>query len=83
MLGLSLGKIVFTILVIVAVWRAWKLIGPLLARMQADSQSQAPPHAPSPRDTRAVDLVACPHCGAYVPRTTACPSRERCRLQRS
>jgi hypothetical protein len=34
MLGLSLGKLIFTITLIVAVWRLWKYLAPVLARFQ-------------------------------------------------
>lgn len=82
MFGLSINKIIFTVLIIVAVWRAWKLWGPLLQRVIGDPKPPpAQPKRPAARDARAVDLVACPHCGTFVPRSTACPSRAACRLQ--
>jgi hypothetical protein len=86
MLGLSLSKILFTILVLIAVWRAYKMLGPLLNRMQGAPAPKRPrPQAraePRP-DMRSVDLIACPHCGTFVPKTTMCPSREHCRLQQA
>ena len=81
-----LNKVLFTFLLIFVVWRAAKMIGPLLARVQGE-----PPPAPRPgrsqarrqpaRPATAVDLVACPHCGTFVPRGPVCPSRAACRLQ--
>jgi hypothetical protein len=81
MLGLSLGKIVFTLLVIFAVWRAWKMIGPLLARLQAPDPPKAKGPAERP-DARPVELVECELCGTFVPKGTRCPSREGCLLKR-
>lgn len=83
MLGLSLSKIIFTILVIVAVWRAWKWLAPLLARMQAPDRPEAPARAAERRPgPRPLDLVECPHCGTFVPQGTACRSREACTVRR-
>jgi hypothetical protein len=87
MFGLSLSKIVFTILVIVAVWRAWRLIGPLIARLQtAAAPAPPPPRKPPPAGRReakaSVDLVECPKCGTFVPAGTWCPSKEACTLRR-
>jgi hypothetical protein len=84
MFGLSLGKIVFTILVIVAVWRAWKWIGPLLAKLQASTavQPEAPKAPERPQEAKSVELVACPHCGDFVPKGTFCGSREHCLIRR-
>ena len=86
MLGLSLTKILFTILVIVAVWRAFARVGRLQAQRQALRQGEgARPGAKAASRPRAserpppapvVDLVECPSCGSYVPRG------ERCRCRR-
>jgi hypothetical protein len=73
MLGISLGKILLTIAVVVAIWRAWKVVGPLVARMQ---QTEPPAPKGSPRgkaDGRALELVECPRCGTFIPRGTICP----------
>ena len=74
MFGLSLGKILLIVAVIVAVWRAWSVLGPMLARMQQPAP-QAPKQPPEPRtDGRALELVACPRCGTFFPAGTACPN---------
>lgn len=81
MFGLSLSKVLFTILVVIAVWRAWKLWGPLVQRLTGGTGPARRSAQPQPRpEAPPLDLVACPHCGAYVPRTLACPSRAACRL---
>jgi hypothetical protein len=89
MLGISLSKILFTILLAIVVWRAFKMVGPLISRMQGAPPSRRAqgrptrPAAGAKADARAVELVACPHCGTFVPKTTMCPSRDHCRLQRA
>lgn len=89
MLGISLSKILFTILLAIAVWRAFKMVGPLVSRMQGAPaarrpQARASRAGPAQKaDMRAVELVACPHCGTFVPKTTMCPSQEHCRLQQA
>jgi hypothetical protein len=83
MFGLSLGKIVLTILVIVAVWRAWKWLAPLIARLQAPDEPEAAAKGREQRpEPRAVELVECPHCGTFVPKGTFCGSRESCLIRR-
>lgn len=77
MLGLSLTKILFTVLVIVAVWRAFALVGQLQALRQ---KTLAPRGGNKPGGNvpgpAAVDLVPCPACGAYVPRGETCRCRQ-------
>ena len=73
MLGLSLGKILLTIAVIVAIWRAWKFIAPMVARMQ-QPEPTAPRNAASAKpDRRALELIECPRCGTFIPSGTVCP----------
>ncbi|HMR33395.1 MAG TPA: hypothetical protein PKA13_22475 [Geminicoccaceae bacterium] len=75
MLGLSLGKILLIVAVIFAVWRAWRVLGPMMARMQQPAPPRAPERPPGPRpDGRALELVACPRCGTFIPAGSACPN---------
>ena len=83
-LGLSLTKILFTILVIVAVWRAFALLNRLQERQrqqaveasqQARERSRGGRTSSSPSGV--VDMVQCPDCGAYVPRGRACGCKRR------
>ena len=83
MLGLSLTKILFTVLVIVAVWRAFTLLNRLQERQrQAMAASRRGGREPS-RGGRpssgpgVVDMVQCPACGAYVPRGQPCRCTRR------
>ncbi len=81
MLGFSLTKLLFTILVIVAVWRGFQLVQRLqkapTRRPQRRFRVRRDRRPPAP----AMDLVPCPKCGAYVTPGTDCPSVERCRLR--
>lgn len=74
MFGLSLGKVLLIVAVIVMVWRAWRIVGPIMARFQ---QPEAPPAPRNPprggQPSQALDLVECPRCGTFIPAGTACP----------
>lgn len=73
MFGLSLGKILLVAVVIIAVWRAWKVIGPLVARMQQPAPA-APRKAQGARpEVQALELVECPRCGTFIPSGSVCP----------
>ena len=83
MLGLSLTKILFTILVIVAVWRAFALLNRLQERQRQQAVEAARREREPSRGGRTsspsgvVDMVQCPDCGAYVPRGRACGCKRR------
>ena len=76
MFGLSLTKILFTILVIVVVWKGFALVN-RLAREQKQALArrarERPVSRPSPRGT--VDLVRCARCGAYFDPGEGCSCR--------
>ena len=75
MAGGFLAKLLFTVLVIVIVWRAkriWDETQRRLAQAEAERKRQA-------RTPAAMDLTPCPLCGTYVPRGATCASREACR----
>jgi len=61
--GLTLTKLLFTILVIVLVWRAFAMIGKLQRTRQARAVGQR--SAGSSRPAGTIELVECPRCGAY------------------
>ncbi|MEM9441123.1 MAG: hypothetical protein AAGA73_11800 [Pseudomonadota bacterium] len=71
-----INKILFTIFAIVAIWKAFSLIsrlqkeGGILAKGSGRQQPSQPPKAGG--DTKAVEMVPCPRCGAYI------DPRERC-----
>ena len=68
MFGLSLTKILVTVLAIVAAWRLFGLIA------RARRTTPAAPLRPKPPE--AIEFRPCPRCGDYVAKGTECP---RCR----
>jgi hypothetical protein len=77
MLTLSFSKILLTGLVILAVWRGYRMFLQMQSRMVAASERKpAPASAP-----KATDLVECVRCGLFVPNGTICRSREECRFR--
>lgn len=76
MLGLSLGKIIFTILVIVAVWKGFGLVN-RLARERKDeiaarARGRPARHRQARSGGRTVELVQCRRCGAYFDPAEGC-----------
>ena len=82
MLGLSFGKILLIVLVIVVAWRGLRIYHQLQARLADREASRAPSGGGRPTP-RATDLVECPRCGTFVPNGTFCPSVEQCRYRRA
>ncbi|MBB4285497.1 hypothetical protein [Roseospira goensis] len=88
MFGLSLGKVLFTVLVVVVVWGAFKYYSRALggeARAKRPSLRERVERAAqdavrkrmgedgAPGGKPAEDLVRCPNCGAWHAKGTACP----------
>jgi hypothetical protein len=73
-LGLSLTKILVTILIAVAVWRSFAFIG----RLARDREARAVRNASKPRATArargsgTIELVECSRCGAYFDPRQGC-----------
>jgi hypothetical protein len=73
MFGLSLGKLVFTIIVVIVVWKAFAYVGRLAQeRQQANAVPRRPASSPRRGTKRTIDLVECPRCGAYVDPQEGC-----------
>ncbi|MEM7022319.1 MAG: hypothetical protein AAF637_06960 [Pseudomonadota bacterium] len=78
MFGLSITKIIFTILVIVAVWKGFALINRLAQERQGSvKRRRAPQPDQGTRRARrqgpgAIDLRECPRCGAYFDPREGC-----------
>ncbi len=72
MLGLSLTKILFTILIVVAVWKGFALIG----RLAREREVRAVRHKSGQRArTRApgtIELIECARCGTYFDPKQGC-----------
>jgi hypothetical protein len=69
--GLSLGKILVTILIIVAIWKGFTLVNRLAGERKAALRRRAGAAARAAKGSRAerrgtVELRPCPRCGAYV-----------------
>ncbi|MCG8507696.1 MAG: hypothetical protein MI741_00570 [Rhodospirillales bacterium] len=71
MLGLSIGKLIFTVAVVAAVFYGWKWVGRIQAqKAQVKGRAQqktAGKQEENAAITDAVDMVQCPACGDYVP----------------
>lgn len=81
MFGLSIGKILLIVLVIVIAWRGMRLLQQVQARLAAaERRDAAGREAPK---AGATDLVECPRCGLLVPNGTICRSVEECRFRRA
>jgi len=67
-----LTKIMFTIGVVVAIWKAFSLISRF--SKSAETTPAAPPkdRAARPNEPKAVELQPCPRCGAYVDPRQGC-----------
>ncbi len=87
MFGLSLSKLIFTALLIVAVWKGWKLMTAIRDKISDPAdyagvkgpERKARAKKPGPAET----LYECPHCGTYVPNGTICRSKDECVLKKA
>lgn len=80
MLGLSLSKILFTILIAVAVWKGFALISRLARERQAQQlrRQASEPGRPRPGGRpRTIELVECRRCGAYFDPREGCACGHR------
>jgi hypothetical protein len=76
-LGLSLSKILITILIIVAIWKGFALVNRLTSERKATLKRQAGAARRAAKGPRAerpgtVELRPCPRCGAYVDPREGC-----------
>ncbi|MEO1019456.1 MAG: hypothetical protein AAFY56_17450 [Pseudomonadota bacterium] len=87
MFGLTINKIIFTVLLIAAVWRGFRWLEQAKARGDLAVKNKRQQQAAKPRANRkepprpAVDLVPCLKCGAYVPNGTFCPDKDHCLMK--
>lgn len=67
-----ISKILFTIAVIVAIWKAFSMI----SRLQKDggifAKTQEPRQPERPSEPKAVEMKPCSRCGAYVDPREGC-----------
>jgi len=68
---LSLPKLIFTVVIVLAVWYGFKWYNRRQQIERQRAQGQVPPGSGAGRETRreaaVEDMVQCPDCGAYVP----------------
>ena len=77
MLGLSLGKILVIVLIIVAIWKGFALVNRFASERRAALKRQAGAATRAAKGSRAhrsgtVELRPCPRCGAYVDPREGC-----------
>jgi hypothetical protein len=72
-LGLSLSKILFTIMIVIAIWKGFALVSRLanerkatVKRRGAGAARPAGSGRAKPQDQGAIELRECPRCGAYI-----------------
>ncbi len=68
MFGFTLQKLLFTALIIVLVWQAFKWLGRRgeMQKRRADADKREA--ETKARTAHVEDMVECPDCGAYVPK---------------
>jgi hypothetical protein len=78
MFGLTLSKILLTILVVVVVWKGFALVTRLARERQAPKPvRQGSRGRPGATGARTIELIECQRCGAYV------DPREGCRCEQT
>lgn len=72
MFGLSLGKILLTILIIVIVWKGFAFVSRLAREREKVLAQRAGRRPARRRGGDAVELVRCRRCGAYFDPSEGC-----------
>ena len=70
--GLSLTKILFTILIAIAVWKGFMMIGRLARERQVHAVRDKGKGRGRATGTGTIELVECARCGAYFDPTQGC-----------
>ena len=79
MFGVTLGKLIALVIAIVALWRLIAFFQRMSGATMTQRRSPPPPgSAGRERAQGSVELVACPHCGTYIPKGQPCPGPQRC-----
>ena len=87
MFGLSIGKILVLVAVIVIIWRGGKWLRSIQSSIDRLAKAQEGEDKPAPKRDRvtkragAVDLEPCPMCGIYKPAGAFCGGPEACRFK--
>ena len=72
MLGLSLTKILFTILIAVAVWQGFMLIGRLAREREVRAVRNRKEQRAKARGSGTIELIECSRCGAFFDPRQGC-----------
>ena len=72
MLGLSLTKILFTILIVVAVWKGFTLISRLAREREVRAVRGKSGERERARGSGTIELIECARCGAYFDPQQGC-----------
>lgn len=71
MLGFSITKLLFTLGIVVAVWRGFKMLENF--RNRVDAEAKAAERAPKKTAKRdEVEMIECPRCGTFLPKGQFC-----------
>jgi len=70
MFGISALKILFTIAVAIIVWQGFKWLSQRKEVIQERAEEITRENKQSQAKTQAEDMVECPDCGAYVPKSS-------------
>jgi hypothetical protein len=70
--GLSLSKVLLTILIGVALWRGFALIGRLARERQVQAVRDRSGRSAKARPPGTIELVECARCGAYFDPQRGC-----------
>jgi hypothetical protein len=77
MFGLSLSKVLLTILIAVVVWKGFALVGRLARERQARAVPEEARKRARGRGTGTIELVECSRCGAYFDPRQGCRCGQR------
>lgn len=82
MLGLSLSKILFTIFLVIAVWRGFKLFEKFRGTLSDDESvvgraaSRMKKRRSASSRTTTTEMVRCSNCGTFLPQGDRCDCRD-------
>jgi hypothetical protein len=71
-LGLSLTKILVTVLIAVVVWKSFTLIGRLAREREVQAVRNASKRRATSGGQGAIELIECSRCGAYFDPSQGC-----------
>ena len=80
MFGLSLTKILITVLIAVAVWKSFAVIGRLVRERDVRAVRNTSKQRATARGRGTIELIQCSRCGAYFDPGQGCQAIEQHRL---